>query len=93
LTGWITSNYTKAAPTEEPEAALAALKLYEETASAEREARMSLLPVRLTAEYLWRRRLNHFPQGSRLEYATRRAANTLLLPTDPEAIDYPDKTL
>ncbi|KAJ7359324.1 hypothetical protein DFH08DRAFT_931882 [Mycena albidolilacea] len=75
--------YTKAAPTEDPEAALAALKLYEKAASAERDARMSLLQGREPPSV-----------GSNTQpVVLPSASNSLLLPTDPEAIGYPDKTL
>ncbi|KAJ7366887.1 hypothetical protein DFH08DRAFT_1004578 [Mycena albidolilacea] len=72
-------------------AALSALKLYEETASAEREARMSILPVRF-----YPCPLNQEPPSvisTTPPILLPSAPNSLLLPTDPLAIKYPDKTL
>ncbi|KAJ7823961.1 hypothetical protein B0H14DRAFT_2825284, partial [Mycena olivaceomarginata] len=68
---------------EDPEAALAALKLYEETASAEREAHMSLLQGREPPSV----------DSTTQPVVLPSAFKSLLLPTDPEAIDYPEKTL
>ncbi|KAJ7282954.1 hypothetical protein C8J57DRAFT_1463531, partial [Mycena rebaudengoi] len=69
----------KSALSEDLEAALSALKLYEETASAEREACMNLLPGRETTRPVV------LPSASN--------SLSLLLPTDPEVIADPMKTL
>ncbi|KAJ6531117.1 hypothetical protein B0H19DRAFT_1327234 [Mycena capillaripes] len=62
---------------------ISALKLYEETTSAEREDCMSLLPSRKPPSVVSNTRPVVLPLAS----------NSLSLPTDPDAIDYPDKTL
>jgi hypothetical protein len=76
--------------------ALFALKLYEKTASAEREACMSFLPVRFSAECSCP--LNDTREPPSVVSTTQSvvlpsASNSLLLPTDQEAIDFPTKTL
>ncbi|KAJ6531121.1 hypothetical protein B0H19DRAFT_1190498 [Mycena capillaripes] len=73
----------KAAPSEDPEPALSALKLYEETTSAEREVCMSLLPGREPPSVV----------STTWPVVLPLASNSLSLPTDPDAVAYPDKTL
>ncbi|KAJ7471305.1 hypothetical protein B0H11DRAFT_1378010 [Mycena galericulata] len=70
-------------PSEDPEAALSALKLYEETAWAEREVQLSLLPGREPPSVVSTTRPVVLPLAS----------DSLLLPIDSEALDYPNKTL